>query len=180
MPRGRPRKKDAERYPSGQLKRPTTIEQMAAAEKAREEAEMVTVLRQPHRIAFGRSQMAECALGRFVLKHRLRSELFQAGDAWANTKRKWLSVKGAPLPDKPGGTGADVPSEIVDKWAAEALEGEQAMMRAGGPGGLLSVVWMAFDGFDFAPGADVGHAMAALMALAVATGRLDARAVHTL
>jgi hypothetical protein len=180
MPRGRPRKKDAERYPSGQLKRPSNIQQQADYEREKAQQERKLALSQPHRRGFPDNDMAGCALGRFVLQYRLRKELFDAAEEWANTKRKWLSVKGAPLPDKPGGTGADVPSEIVDKWAAEALEGEQAMMRAGGPGGLLSVVWMAFDGFDFAPGADVGQARAALMALAVATGRLDFRAVHTL
>lgn len=175
MRSGRPRK-TGERYPSGQLKRPNTVQQIAEAERARADQEKIAVLSQPHRRG-EQSQLAGSALGRFILKHKLRSECYDSAEQWAIIKRKWLSAMGARLPEKIHGTGADIPLELVNSWRDQDYEAQQAMLRYGGPDGLLSVTWMAFDDFEFAPGADAVLAKKALLALAVYFGQLHPQAL---
>lgn len=170
MPAGRPRK-NGERYPSGQLKRPSTVQQIEQAERDKADAEKVVVLAQPHRRG-EQSQLAGSALGRFVLRHKLRSECYDAAEQWATIKRKWLSAMGAKLEVKIHGTGADIPMELVNSWRDQDFDAQQAMLRYGGPDGLLSVTWMAFDDFEFAAGADPQLAQRALMALAVQMGKI--------
>lgn len=169
---GRPRK-SGERYPSGKLK--SNLEQMAEAEKDRANRERAIVLSQPHRRGDS-SQLCENPLGRFILANDLRHELYQAGQQYANLKHKWQTAVGAPMQDKgPGGSGADIPTELVRTWARQILECEREMVRYGNPSGCLSVVRMAVYGDAFAPGADKRLAVRALMALAVHLGRLDPR-----
>jgi hypothetical protein len=149
------------------------MKQIEEAELARANAQRLTVLAQPHRRGDS-SQMAESALGRFIINNKLRSECFDAGEQWATVKRKWLVAMGCRIPGGPGGSGADIPMELVHAWRDQCLEGEVAMQRAGGKDGLCSVVWMAFHHYDFAPGADPRLAIRALMALAVQQGKLPA------
>lgn len=178
MPAGRPRKA-GERYPSGQLKRANTVQQIAEAERARADQEKIIVLSQPHRRG-EQSQLAGSALGRFVLQQRLRVECYDAAERWATVKRKWLSAMGARLPEKIHGTGADIPVELVNSWRDQDYEAQQAMLRYGGPEGLLSVTWMAFDDFDFAPGADPAKTCRALLALAVYMGTISPQVLTTI
>jgi hypothetical protein len=175
MRAGRPRK-FGERYPSGQLKRPNAVQQIAEAERTRADQEKIVVLAQPHRRG-EQSQLAGSALGRFILKHKMRSECYDAAEQWAIVKRKWLSAMGARLPEKIHGTGADIPMELVNSWRDQDYDAQQAMLRYGGPDGLLSVTWMAFDNFDFAPGADPVLAQRALLALAVFMGQISPQAL---
>lgn len=175
MRAGRPRK-TGERYPSGQLKKPNTVQQIAEAERARADQEKIVVLLQPHRRG-EQSQLAGSALGRFVLKYKIRPECYDAAEQWASVKRKWLSAMGARLPEKIHGTGADIPLELVNSWRDQDYDAQQAMLRYGGPDGLLSVTWMAFDGFEFAPGANPQLAQRALLALAVFMGKMSPQAL---
>lgn len=178
MPVGRPRK-DGERYPSGQLKRPSTLEQIEQAERQRADAEKLVVLSQPHRRG-EQSQLAGSALGRFILRYKLRYECYDAAEQWATIKRKWLSAMGAKLEIKVHGTGADIPLELVNSWRDQDYEAQQAMLRYGGPSGLLSVTWMAFDDFEFAPGADPQLAQRALLALAVQMGKVPPQVLSSI
>lgn len=175
MRAGRPRKA-GERWPSGGLKRNKTnlLKQMKDHERDLATRGRIVVLMQPHRRG-EISQMAESPIGRFVLRFRLRDELFNAAMQWATSKRKWLSAMGAPMPDHPGGTGRDVDMRLVRKWRAEALDGENVMRSAGGCAGFNLVERMAFDVLDTMV-VDPAPAVAALLALAVYMGTLPSNA----
>lgn len=159
------------RYPSGRLKKPRTLEKIAEAERAVAEANMIVVLKQPHRRG-NRSQLAENPLGRFCLDHKLDQALYDAGDAYGSLRRKWAAMAGAPMIDRLGGNGGgDVLLDDWRKWGARLLEWEREMQRAGGKHGLACVVALLFD----RPGPSIGikapQAIAALLALAKAQGR---------
>lgn len=133
-----------ERYPSGRLKKPRTLEKIAEAERAVAEANMITVLKQPHRRG-NRSQLAENPLGRFCLAHKLDRALYDAGDAYGTLRRKWAAMAGAPLPDRLGGNGGDVSIEDWSKWEDLIRAWEREMDRAGTWHGKCGVVALIFD-----------------------------------
>ncbi len=161
-----------ERYPNGRLKKPRTLEKIAEAERAVAEANMITVLKQPHRRG-NRSQLAENPLGRFCLDHKLDQALYDAGDAYGTLRRKWQAQAGAPMIDRLGGSGngADVSLEDWERWGARIREWEKEMQSAGGEHGLAAVVALLFD----RPGPSIKikppAAIASLLALAKAQGK---------
>jgi len=160
-----------ERYASGRLKKPRTLEKIAEAERRAAEAQMNVVLSQPHRRG-NRSQLAENPLGRFCLEHRLDRALYDAADAYGTLRRKWASMAGAPMPDRLGGnSGGDVTLDDWKKWNAKIREWENEMQRAGGEHGLAAVVALIFD----RPGPSIKirppAAINALLALAKAQGK---------
>gem|GEM_PF-3052193 len=156
------------RYPSGRLKKPRTLEKIAEAERRAAEANMQTVLAQPHRRG-NRSQLAENPLGRFCLEHRLDRALYDAADVYGTLRRKWQAQSGAPMPDRLGGTGngADVSLEDWERWGARIREWEREMTRAGGKHGLDCVVALLFDKPEPSLRIKPPAAIAALDALAI-------------
>lgn len=170
MRTGRPRK-DGERHPCGKLKKPVA-KTIAEAQKAAEEVEKAVVLAQPHRRGEG-SQMAESPLGRFCLQHKLRRELFDAGEAYATLSRQWASVWGAPMPDRLGGNGGDVPMEQAVKWKELLIEWDRCMESAGGYIGRLSVISLAVDLGNVPIKINPEKAKSALFALAIHQGRIN-------
>jgi len=170
------------RTASGALKKPTK-EERANAQRAAEESEMIVVLRQPHRLG-SRSQRRISALGRFIEDNKLRDELFLAGEQYAATRRKWLAAKGAPLPDKLGGNGGDIPDELVQRWKAEIDRAEDGVCACSellhdpyvnGISALGCITYLCFEDKDLPGPAYHRDTIAGLMALAVALGRLDLR-----
>lgn len=172
MARAGRKRKPGPRHPGGQLKR------LLDAERAASNVQKATVLAQPHRRG-EESQLAGSALGRFVLRHRLRLEYFDAGESWASTKRKWLSARGAPLPDHPGGgTGGDVPIDVYDAWRDADRDAERAMVAAAGDLGRDAVRALAFDAIDLPASLPPQKAVQALAALAVHFGYLPPNAAN--
>ena len=157
------------RFPCGK-KRPA--QRIADAQKAAEESEMRVVLAQPHRRG-SRSQLAECPLGRFCLEHKLDRELFDAGEAYATLKRRWLAAWDTPLPDRLGGSGGDIDKETLDRWRELITAWEGAMLDAGGYHGRLTVIALAFDRVQVK--VYPIEAKAALTALARFQGRIQGR-----
>lgn len=159
------------RYASGRLKKPRTLEKIAEAERAVAEANMLTVLKQPHRRG-NRSQLAENPLGRFCLAHGLDRALYDAAEAYGVTRRKWCAQIGAPLPDRLGGNSANaVTLEDWRKWGERIKEWEAEMKRAAGQHGLDCVVSLIFDRPEPSIKIHPPIAIAALLALAKAQGR---------
>jgi hypothetical protein len=168
MASGRPRKLGAARFKGGKIK-PPTLEQMIRAQQTAANAEKATVLAQPHRRGDADARL-ECALGRFVIAHRMDSGCYTAGQHYAKLRRQWLAAMGAPLPDRLSGSGADIDMEVVRRWRADLNDMEDTMLRCG-VAGLGWVVAIACDGIDMA----IDHpasamTVAALHALAIVTG----------
>jgi hypothetical protein len=151
----------------------TTVAQIEAAERAREEHEMAVVLAQPHRCG-SRSQARATALGRFVEDNKLRSEFITAGEHYASLRRKWAAAKGAPMPDRLGGSGADIPADVVARWGDQIFALEAAMLRAG-VSALGAVEWLAYQGLDLPRNTPKQDAIDGLMALAVEMQLIDAK-----
>jgi len=173
MARAGRKRKEGARWPSGQLRRPTLAERLAA-EIATADAEKVVVLAQPHRRG-ERDQKAESAIGRFVMRRRIEDECFTAGLRYAQKRRMWRAVKGAPMPDRLSGSGADVSADVVDGWRKELDSMEDAMLTCG----VAAFGWvetLACDDRDM----PVGHpseddTVRALRALAVERGLIAPR-----
>lgn len=164
---GRPRKM-MKREPNGRPQREAK-HQIEEAERAREQREMAVVLSQPHRRG-SRSQLRENAIGRFVEDMMLPMALYFAAQEYASTKRRWLAEAKAPMPDRLGGSGEDVPPEVFREWGDSIKRDEDAMRDAAGTIGMVPVVWMAFDGFDCPPNSPRDKVVIALVALARAHG----------
>jgi len=174
----------APRYPCGKPKSQTVLAQLEAAERARQEAEMATVLAQPHRKG-SRSQLAESALGRFCEAHKLRSELYDSGLQYARTRQKWVVAWGAKMDGLEGGSGGEVPAYIMDAWRAEVEACESAMLacheidpRAYGPAAIGWVKYLALDDKDPLGNIDPIDATTGLMACALALGKIDPKSLR--
>lgn len=171
--RGR-RRKTGIRETNGKLQRPT-LAQMVAAQIAAADAEKAVVLAQPHRRG-DKSYLRGSALGRFVDDHKLRIELYDAGNAYGTLKNKWLAAIRAPRDVRMGGSGRDVDMTIVNAWGARAFEMESAIMRSG-----VAAVGLVEDLAVFDRGEPVGEqiqiAARGLGYLAIHCGYLPARAL---
>lgn len=162
-----------ERYPCGKIKRSKTIEQIAEAEKKAQEFEMATVLAQPHRHG-SRSQLSENAFGRFILAHKLRRELYDAGIEYYALRRRLVNIWGGPRDGiKLDGNGSDMTTEQSLKWKRLIHEWDVAMESAGGFIGRLGVVDLTFAVGEPQTKIHPEKVIAALMALAVFQGRVD-------
>lgn len=162
------------REANGRLKRPT-LAQIKAAEREREDVEKATVLAQPHRLG-DMDQKLESALGRFVVRNRLRSELYVAGTRLFVLVWSWRAAVGAPMP-------LHIPRESLlvsdgpgkDKvWQRKINGCQRAIARVCGPGAWRPVSnlcvhdWPALD-------ADKDIIVQGLSALAVEFGLVDSR-----
>jgi len=140
----------ARKWKNGRKAVSRAADQVKAHQEAMERVEMATVLAQPHRMG-SRSQLRENALGRFVEDNRLRRELYDAGRAYGALKSKWRAAKGAPMPDRLGGSGADI--AIIDLSLGEdsGLELLHALKALNIPGLVYSMyedpetIALAFD-----------------------------------
>lgn len=135
-----------------------------------EDAEKVIVLAQPHRRG-SKDQFAECALGRFILRLKLRRELFDAALAYHTLKRKWRSAFDAPRLECVDGTGGDIPMELVNAWAAEIARIELAVAQSEYRLGLGPTGWMLDIDQDPPPALDE-CVTGALMIIAIELGYL--------
>jgi hypothetical protein len=163
------------REQNGRLARLTTVEQIAMAERERQQKEMAVVLAQPHRQG-NAGQLAECHLGRFCEKHRLRRELFDAGLEYAGMKRRWLCYHGARFPERITGNGFAVATdEDAARWKKRIEEMEHAIVR--GHGALRAIEDLCI--YDQQPSMFVHNVfiIKGLLALAIECGRLDAKAL---
>jgi hypothetical protein len=121
------------REKNGRLQRPSAAERREA-QKAREFAEQLTVLNQPHRRG-NPDQMCGDALGRFVLAHRLGREVYDAGQRYSMLVRRFYASRGIPMfmRDR-GGSGRGI-SEAATAAIAEALkEIDGALVKISRPG----------------------------------------------
>jgi hypothetical protein len=173
----------ARKWKNGRKAVSRAADQVKAHQEAMERVEMATVLAQPHRMG-SRSQLRENALGRFVEDNRLRRELYDAGRAYGALKSKWRAAKGAPMPDRLGGSGADIDPEVVHAWGKAIARCEAAVMacrsidpRAYGVAALGYAEWLCVDGKELPVNGDWRDATCALLAIAVELGSLDQKEI---
>lgn len=157
-------RKTGDRYPCGRL-RPGEAD---IAERREEKRRVKQILAQPHRRG-ERSQLAESAIGRFILRHwtdeAMRQQLYDAALRYAATNRKWASAWGAPMADLLGGNGGDVPIEVINEWSRNVRGWEREMCDAGLQAGKIAVYLMAVHNQDLSPHANPTLAIRALAAL---------------
>jgi hypothetical protein len=161
------------REPNGQKARPTTVEQIQAAAREREQREKMVVLSQPHRRG-STSQLAESHLGRFCEANHLRRELYDSGLEYGAMVRRWVKAKGGPLPDNIEGNGSGIPdSETVNRWEQRIIEMESAIVRAGGHKRAIYSLCVIEEKPSLFVSKD--YIIKGLLALAIECGRLDIR-----
>jgi hypothetical protein len=170
--RGRPRKLIA-REPNGRAQRPS-LAQIKEAERKQRLAETAVVMAQPHR-AWARDPgdpRLASALGRLVIRHRLRSELFDAGSEWTGIYRRWRAASAIPDPlhSQSLGGGLGPSDRLVASWWADIVRVENAL-RQYGQGAYLGVRHVLLDDADL-PDEAIADAIVGLRVVAVEMGRL--------
>lgn len=172
MPAISPRRREK----SGKLQRPSKA-QMEAILKQREEAEMSVVLNQPHRKG-NRDQRCENALGRFVIRMKLRDELYTAGQEFETITRSWRAAKGIPsqLTRGPLGTGNGPSERTVAEWTRTLIRVQRAMQEST-PEGFLEVRKLCLDNIDVDANGE-GYAIDGLVVLARELGQLSTGDMH--
>jgi hypothetical protein len=170
--RGRPRTKAGKRLDS----RIGVLAQITEADKRARLAETSQVASQPHR-RWARDPLdprLATALGRFVIRHGLRSELFDAGDHYADLFARWAAAKGIPHPRRRHMVGGGVgPSDAtVDAWWREIEGIENALRRYGKA--YVNVRHLCLDDEDLPPEA-AADTITGLRVVAVQIGRLPER-----
>lgn len=176
--RGRPRKDATALLPpgrerDGRLARLTTVEQIAMAERERQQREMSVVLAQPHRQG-NNSQLAESVLGRFCEKHRLRREIYDAGVEYGAMRRRWAKYKDAPMADRIQGNGTGIPEdEDAKRWNEWISRMNLAIVREKGAlQAIIDITQHETEPSRFVP---YNYIINGLLALAIECGRLDIR-----
>ncbi len=168
------KRKTGERYGNGRLKRPT-IEQLKQIEAERYRENMQQAAQQPHRRDFRDplDPRLESALGRFCVRHRLRGELYDAGNEWAEIRRSWNAAKGVPSEVRLGGGGSGQgPSDAtVARWGRILTDIDEALYEVN-----AATMWAArrlcID--DVAPSREFEpYAIRGLSVVAVALGRVE-------
>ncbi len=163
------------RYPSGELKKPTTQAALNQIADARRRHEQSVVLNQPHRRGEA-NPWAESPLGRLCLRLKLRRELYDAGMNYASIVACWRGAKGIPKSTgrSTGGSGQTPADDAVLRWQTQMLEIERAVDRYGiGP--LLALRTLVLDEAEVGIEHD-GAAMVALQAAAVELGLMKQHA----
>lgn len=173
----------ARKWRNGRKSHSRAADQIKAHQKSVEEVMMQVVLAQPHRSG-SRSQLRENALGRFIEDNGLRMALYNAGREYGALKSKWRAAKGAPMPDRLGGSGADIDAAIVHAWGRTIARCETAVMDcrsidtlAYGPAALSYVEWLCCDGRDFPHNGDWRDATCGILVLAVELGIIEQKEV---
>lgn len=101
------------------------------AEETREQR-MATVLAQPHRKGLT-DQRCENALGRFCIRMKLRSELYQAGEEYRNAIRRWRLAKGLPVEGAHSlGSGQDASPEQVARLFRAMVDAQRVLVEDAG------------------------------------------------
>jgi len=120
------KRKFGHREPNGRLQR------IVAAERDQRlrAGETFTVMMQPHRRG-DNSQLSESPLGRFCLRNKLRSELYDTGIEYGGLVRQFFAAKGIPQPSSDGGgSGRGVSPEKAIKLKEELERLEKPIKRS--------------------------------------------------
>jgi len=135
------------REPNGRLSRIQT------SERERDPAlvEKLQVLSQPHRRG-DLDQLAESALGRFVIRNKLHRALFDAGLEWGSLVRHYHSAKLAtqPVISVGFGSGAGVTPEKT-AWLRGEVERIEKPLRRMYPVGFVALQTLAVYEREIAP-----------------------------
>lgn len=187
------KRKPGPREPNGRPKRDRTQDALNAKNAAMSREVRAVALAQPHRRGKDDVRLSD-ALGRFCARHRVRAEAYDAGCIYQASARRWRLLTGAPslaIPAQdvrdddprdraePGLGHADAAKD----WDGEArriavrLRECDLFMSGASHDGFLAVRAAACDEIEIDDGW-AEAAKAALLALAVCLGRLDAKALE--
>lgn len=139
------KRREGQREPNGRVQRPTAAEREAARLR-REAGERATVLAQPHRRG-NYDQLCVSPLGRHVLNSGLRRELYDAGEEYAETVRRWRALKGVPVSLQAigAGSGREIADETVRRLCARLEAMRAAIVTNGGLQTLSALDRVALD-----------------------------------
>lgn len=151
----------AEREGNGRHKRPSRAEMERRAEEARKrEARRIigVVLDQPHRKG-NTDQRCESALGRFVIAHGLKPELYEGGNEFARIVHTWRRLKALPgvVSHGPGKAVTCDDQQLADKinrLAREMRDADSAMR----PRDAAAIKWLLFQAGQMEAPDDHGEA----------------------
>jgi hypothetical protein len=163
-----PKRKIAQRYPSGQIKRPTTARALNDRNKQIVQAMQGVVLMQPHRRG-SEAKEAASALGRFWLRMKTDNKvIFHAGDHYAGLVRRWRAAHGLapahPLEEPDGGVSDGPAWSTVQGWLRDIRKIERLL---DGLGARSAVDRIVIDDLDPPNPASEAAALMGLHAIAL-------------
>ena len=105
------------REPNGRKQRKTTQDALNEIADRERRKIIATVVSQPHRREFPdpSAQAVGCAIGRYVVRHKMALIIVDAAEVYAEARRKWRAAKGVPSELRMDGNGGDFDPETVCK-----------------------------------------------------------------
>lgn len=182
------KRKHGQRYANGRLKYARTVEALNEANATAARKVKAVVLAQPHRRGDDNPMLSD-AIGRFCARVRMRSEAYDAANAYAGLVRQWrasssvpgLAINRVETGDR-GQEEAAPPTRLqaldddaLAKITRRIIECETAMIRETRDG-FIAVRAAIADGIDI-DATWQEAAKLALLALAVVLGRLPSSAL---
>lgn len=163
------------REPSGRRQRKSTQEALNEINARQTEEIVGVVARQPHRREFDdpRSPLVGCAIGRFVMRHRMAREVIASAEVYGDTKRKWLAAKGAPGEVDMGGNGGDWDEAAVRKFFEVFKAIESSVATVAGMNALSLIEAAAVRDFDIPENFHAANVRRGLEEMAYCTGHLE-------
>ena len=162
------------REPNGRAQRPTA-QAMTQIVRERNDAVMSVVLAQPHRRG-NRSQWRESAFGRFCDDHKLREEIYDGGNAYADLLRRWRVAKGVPTELRlgMGGSGEGPSDATVEAWTQRLGSVRLNVVLTAGASAWLAVELLVVDNIEI-PKSCTRDAIMGAGALAIEMGNMSAK-----
>jgi hypothetical protein len=162
------------REPSGRRQRPVgALAQQIDRERreAERQSAQAVALAQPHRRGSD-DPLCESPFGKFVLDKKLRRELVQAADHYADLVRLWRVAKGIPtdMNLSAGGSGDGPSTKTVRAWERE-IEVIETALRSCGWRSYLAVRHLVIDRREL-PDEEADCVKAGLRAVALALGMI--------
>jgi hypothetical protein len=172
------KRKMAQRFPSGELRKPTTLAQLQQMQITRDEAQKVVVLSQPHRRG-DTSQLRACPLGSFILDNcdkEARQTFYDAAQEYASIVRRWRAARGIPTTVRVGEGGmlGQGPSETtVRAWWDQIRTVENRLVYSGSANLLNTMRRLVIDEVEVRAAPDA--IKRGLWIIAAALDRIDAK-----
>ena len=174
MARAGRKRKVCHREPNGQPQRPT-VQVLNEMNAKRQDEIMSVAVNQPHRRG-NKSQWRESPWGRFCDDHKLREEIYDGGNAYADLLRRWRAAKGVPTELRLGigGSGLGPSDATVEAWTQRLATVRLNVVLRSSASAWLAVELLVVDNIEV-PKASIRDAVLGAGWLAVEMGNMSAK-----
>jgi hypothetical protein len=162
-----------QRFPCGKKRQTLKDAQNELTDRERRKI-VATVVCQPHRREFAdpEAKIVGCAIGRFIVRHKMAVVIVDAVEVYAEARRKWRAAKGVPAELRMDGNGGDFDADTVKKLFDTWKSIESAVATVAGQNALSLINGAAFMDMEIPENNHVPNVTLGLVELAYCTGHL--------